>query len=98
MIRIIKGSYGLKVGKSIKPVRAGDAPISLEAKQEERLVKLGVAEYVKTAEAVSEPAPAEKKAKTKKKTEVVEEAEAESVEEAAEEELPEVKVDDTVYE
>lgn len=49
MIRIIKGSYGLRVGKTVRPVKEGDAPIELEKEQEARLVRLGVAEYVETA-------------------------------------------------
>lgn len=46
MIKIVKGSYGLRVGKTVKPVTVGDAPIELEKEQEARLVRLGIAEYV----------------------------------------------------
>ena len=50
MIRIIKGSYGMRCGASIKAVPAGSAPIELSKEKEERLVRLGVAEYVGTAD------------------------------------------------
>ena len=50
MIRIIKGSYGMRCGTSIKAVPAGSAPIELSKEKEERLVRLGVAEYVGTAD------------------------------------------------
>lgn len=46
MIRIIKGSYGLRKGKEVKAIVAGSDPIELSAEKEERLVRLGVAEYV----------------------------------------------------
>ena len=54
MIRIIKGSYGMRCGASIKAVPAGSAPIELSKEKEERLVRLGVAEYVGTAEEVEQ--------------------------------------------
>lgn len=48
MIKIIKGSYGMRCGSSIKAIDAGSGPIQLEKEKEERLVRLGVAEYVNT--------------------------------------------------
>ena len=45
MVKIIKGSYGMRRGKTIEAVGAGTI-ISIEKEQEERLVRLGVAEYV----------------------------------------------------
>lgn len=49
MIKIIKGSYGMRRGASIIAVPAGSDPIELSKEKEERLVRLGVAVYV-TAE------------------------------------------------
>ena len=46
MIKIIKGSYGLKRGSMVVPIHAGSDPIELSKEKEERLVRLGVAEYV----------------------------------------------------
>ena len=46
MIKIIKGSYGMRVKKSIVAVTAGSDPIELSKEKEERLVRLGVAVYV----------------------------------------------------
>lgn len=46
MIKIIKGVYGHEVGKQVIGVTEKDAPITLSPEQEERLVRLGVAEYV----------------------------------------------------
>ena len=46
MIKIIKGSYGMRVKKSIVAVPAGSEPIELSKDKEERLVHLGVAVYV----------------------------------------------------
>ena len=51
MIKIIRGYYGYKKGNSIIPKSAKDAPFSCDKAEEERLVKLGVAEFV-TGEAV----------------------------------------------
>lgn len=47
MIKIIKGYYGYKNGNSIIPKCSKDAPFSCDKAEEARLVKLGVAEYVK---------------------------------------------------
>ena len=46
MIKIIKGSYGMRVKNLIVAVPAGSDPIQLSKEQEERLVRLGVAVYV----------------------------------------------------
>lgn len=46
MIRIVKGVYGNLVGNQVVGVTSKDRPITLTAPQEERLVNLGVAEYV----------------------------------------------------
>lgn len=46
MIKIIKGSYGLRSGASIKAIPAGSEPIELSKEKEARLVRLGVAVYV----------------------------------------------------
>ena len=46
MIKIIKGSYGMRCGKSVQAVPAGSDPIELDKDKEERLVRLGVAVYV----------------------------------------------------
>lgn len=55
MIKIIKGSYGMKVKGLVVPVTEKDGPITLDEAKEERLVRLGVAEYV--AESEDAPAP-----------------------------------------
>lgn len=49
MIRIIKGVYGF-VSKDgvVQPKTVKDAPFSMDAEKEARLVEKGVAEYVKT--------------------------------------------------
>ncbi len=47
MIKIIKGYYGYKQGNSIIPKSSKDAPFECDKAEEARLVKLGVAEYVK---------------------------------------------------
>lgn len=85
MIKIVKGSYGLRVGTTIKPINAGDAPIEIEKDQEARLVKLGVAVYVG---AEQESTPVTKGQKGKKG----------SVKESPEqdEELPELSAEDPV--
>lgn len=46
MIKIIKGTYGMKRGSVVVPIHAGSDPIELGKEKEERLVRLGVAEYV----------------------------------------------------
>lgn len=47
MIKIVRGVYGFKDENGIiRPKTAADEPFELLAEQEERLVSLGVAEYV----------------------------------------------------
>lgn len=46
MIKIIQGVYGFWNGKSVVPKTVNDEPFTETPEQEERLVKLGVAEYV----------------------------------------------------
>lgn len=53
MIKIIKGTYGAIINGQIRPKNASSPAFSLDEKEEARLVKLGVAEYVGEA-----PAPA----------------------------------------
>ena len=62
MIKIIRGVYGfVDEGGIVRPKTSDDAPFSLLPEQEERLVRLGVAQYVvqvKSAPA-EEPQPEE---------------------------------------
>ena len=84
MIKIINGVFGFNNGTSIVPKTSKDEPFEAPKNVEERLVKLGVAEYVTKAEAVVEVAEA-----TETVAEVEEETEAtESTEEATEEAEP----------
>lgn len=46
MIKIVKGIYGFWNGCMVVPKTANDKPFSETPEQEERLVSLGVAEYV----------------------------------------------------
>lgn len=56
MIKIIKGSYGMRRGSSVQAIHAGSDPIELSKEKEERLVRLGVAVYVsKEDDAVEQP-------------------------------------------
>lgn len=65
MIKIIKGVYGVKRADS------KSAPFSLSAKEEARLVSLGVAEYVGAPEAgVSTEGKPASKPKSKSKAKV----------------------------
>ena len=51
MIRMIKGTYGLKVNGVVEAMTKRSAPFSLSAEREAELVKAGVAAYVEeTAE------------------------------------------------
>lgn len=51
MIRMIKGTYGLKVNGVVEAMTKRSAPFSLSADREAELVKAGVAAYVEeTAE------------------------------------------------
>lgn len=62
MIKIIKGTYGAIINGQIRPKNANSAPFTLDEKEEARLVKMGVAEYVgeAPAPAADEPKPAAK--------------------------------------
>lgn len=64
MIRIIKGTYGLKVNGVVEAMTAGSAPFSLSEAREAELVASGVAEKVEGAEPHKET---ETKAKGKRK-------------------------------
>lgn len=50
MIKIINGIYGYKQGNSIIPKTKKDEPFECDAKEEARLVQLGVAKYVEQTE------------------------------------------------
>lgn len=63
MIKIIKGSYGMRVKTSIVAVPAGSDPIELSKEKEERLVRLGVAVYVTEQDDAAEQ-PSESSGKT----------------------------------
>lgn len=74
MVQIIKGSYGMRVGTTIKPVSANDGPVELSKEEEERLISLGVAVKVaanaedeSNAEEQKPNKPASKKARVKAK-------------------------------
>ena len=54
MIKIIKGSYGLRRGMVIEAIHAGTT-IEIGKDKEERLVRLGVAEYVACEVTPAEP-------------------------------------------
>lgn len=51
MVKMIKGTYGMQTGARVVPITPDDPPFSLPPEQEERLVSLGVAEYVDAPEA-----------------------------------------------
>ena len=93
MVQIINGSYGMRVGKTIKPISANDGPVELPKEEEERLIGLGVAVKV-VANVEDEPnnevqkpnKPASKKGKGKGKT---------NTEEENNDETPEDNGDDT---
>lgn len=77
MIKIIKGFYGAKM------LDSKSAPFSLDKKEEERLVKLGVAQYVSAPEKGAEAVDAVQEAEAE--TEAVE-TESETTESEATEE------------
>lgn len=54
MIRMIRGSYGRRVGNVIRPVCVGET-CALAAEEEERLVRLGVAVKVGDVERAAAP-------------------------------------------
>lgn len=55
MIKIIKGVYGFRKGSSVIPKTKNDEPFPLNPEDEQRLVDIGVAEYVKEEKADSNP-------------------------------------------
>ena len=60
MIKIIKGVYGHMTESGIvRPKTSADEPFTLTPAQEERLVGLGVAEYVNPVDAADTPTDAE---------------------------------------
>ena len=60
MIKIVKGVYGhMAESGFVRPKTSADEPFTLNPVQEKRLVDLGVAEYVGTADTVDTPANAE---------------------------------------
>ncbi len=63
MIRIKRGVYGRRIGAFVFPVRAGET-CTLDADEEETLVRIGVAEYV-DAPKEKQPAPKRRKTVTK---------------------------------
>ncbi len=56
MIKIIKGVYGYRNNGAVEAKTAKSAPFKCSSLEEARLVKAGVAEYVKESEAVVTPA------------------------------------------
>lgn len=59
MIRIIKGTYGLRVEGNIIPMGPGSEPFSVDKDRESELVSAGIAEYVEVeTPVVEEPAEA----------------------------------------
>lgn len=98
MVQIIKGSYGMCVGKTIKPVNAGDDPINLSAEEEERLVRLGVA--VKVDNHAESEAKSDRKsgklAGKKSKEKPVESADEPEDEQLCREDLPNLDASDAV--
>lgn len=55
MIKIIKGTYGQRVGSRIIPKTEADGPFEVTPEQEERLIRLGVAVRVEAPVTVQEP-------------------------------------------
>ncbi len=55
MIKIISGTYGLKVGGRVVPKNSKSAPFEIDPAEERRLIDLGIAEEVK----VVKPTPAQ---------------------------------------
>lgn len=52
MIRIIKGTYGLRRLNKVEAMTPGTEPFSLSAEREKELVEQGTAEYVSMPETV----------------------------------------------
>lgn len=60
MIRIVRGVYGyLDKDGIVRPKTEADAPFELTPEQEERLVRLGVAQYVGAVKSAQEPEESE---------------------------------------
>lgn len=57
MIRIIKGTYGLRRGNKIEAMTPGTEPFSLSSEREKELVNQGTAEYVGEPETVAQESP-----------------------------------------
>lgn len=53
MIKIVKGTYGQRIGERIIPKTEADGPFETTPEQEKRLVDLGVAVYVETQSAAT---------------------------------------------
>lgn len=49
MIKMIKGTYGLKTNKGVEAMTKHSAPFSLSEKREEELIQAGVAVKVESA-------------------------------------------------
>lgn len=54
MIRIIKGTYGLRRGNKVEAMTPGTEPFSLSPEREKELVNQGTAEYVDEPETVAQ--------------------------------------------
>ena len=57
MIRIIKGTYGLRRGNKVEAMTRGTEPFSLSPEREKELVNQGTAEYVDEPETVAQENP-----------------------------------------
>ena len=57
MIRIIKGTYGLRRGNKVEAMTPGTEPFSLSSEREKELVNQGTAEYVDKPETVAQEDP-----------------------------------------
>lgn len=57
MIRIIKGTYGLRRGNKVEAMTPGTEPFSLSLEREKELVNQGTAEYVDEPETVAQENP-----------------------------------------
>lgn len=57
MIRIIKGTYGLRRGNKVEAMTPGTEPFSLSPEREKELVNQGTAEYVDEPETVAQENP-----------------------------------------
>ena len=98
MIKIIKGSYGMRVGGVIKPVKAGQC-CELAKEEEERLVRIGVAEFVEVVNAepkTKEPEHAAAKTKAKPAARAAAKKKAQAQEEAEAEPMPDIQGADAV--